>query len=276
VGKDLKGHECGTGIAQRKNGTYYARYVDRFGNKKCIYDRNLKSLKAKLIKAQYEDSEKLNVVDESYTLDEWFEKWLFAYKKSTVREGTLALYKKQYRLYISQKIGMIPISKISKLQVSLLMGDLINSKLSWSTQNAVKILLTDIFDKALSDNLIRSNPAKGVKITKKGSDERRVLTKEEQITFMECSAGTFYHNLFEVAVNSGLRPGELCALTWNDIDLGKKIISVNKTLLYQQNEGDDKKTFHLGETKTESSIRLVPINAYCEKALKSNLSRRRM
>jgi len=268
VGKDLTGKELGNGIVQRKDGLYCARFNDRFGKQKTIYDKNIKSLRAKLIKAQYEDSERLSIVDENYTLDEWFEKWLSAYKKNTVREGTLTLYKKQYRLYVSKIIGMVPISKISKLQVSLLIGDLIKSGVGWSTQNAVKILLTDIFDKALMDNFIRSNPAKGVKIAKKSNDDRRVLTKDEQLEFLECSAGTFYHNLFDVAVNTGLRPGELCALTWDDVDLEKKYISVNKTLLYQKNEGDEQKTFHFGETKTESSVRLVPINIYCEKALK--------
>lgn len=32
MGKNLKGKECGKGICQRKDGQYYARFVDRSGN----------------------------------------------------------------------------------------------------------------------------------------------------------------------------------------------------------------------------------------------------
>lgn len=35
MGKDLKGKEIGAGIVQQPNGTYFARFVDKFGNTKC-------------------------------------------------------------------------------------------------------------------------------------------------------------------------------------------------------------------------------------------------
>ena len=43
MGKDLKGKELGENISQRKDGRYCARYVDRFGKRKSIYDNNLKN-----------------------------------------------------------------------------------------------------------------------------------------------------------------------------------------------------------------------------------------
>ena len=52
--------------------------------------------------------------------------------------------------------------------------------------------------------------------------------------------------MFVVAVNTGLRPGELYALTEEDIDWKNNVIHVNRTLLYQKLEGDECKTFHLG------------------------------
>ena len=94
------------------------------------------------------------------------------------------------------------------------------------------------------------------------------MTNEEQAIFFECAAGTFYHNLFVVAVNTGLRPEELFALTWEDIDFDAMTISVTKTLLYQKLEGDEKKEFHLGDPKTKQSTRKVPINKNCEIASK--------
>ena len=77
-----------------------------------------------------------------------------------------------------------------------------------------------------------------------------------------------------VAVTTGLRQGEICALTWDDINLDKKEISVTKTLLYQKLEGDSKKTFHINPPKTKTSKRKVPINKQCELALKKQFIQR--
>ena len=61
MGKDLKGKELGTGISQRKNGMYQARYVDRFGNRKTIYDKNLRGLKDKLNTGIYDKKKNINI-----------------------------------------------------------------------------------------------------------------------------------------------------------------------------------------------------------------------
>ena len=276
MGKDLKGKELGEGISQRKNGIYCARYHNRFGKRKDLYDKNLKSLKEKLIKARYEDGAELNLVDESVVLDDWFDIWTLTYKKDVVREGTLTTYNRVYRNQIKDVLGRFPISKITKLQVQSLINGMKEKGLSWEMQNTVRILLVDMFNRAMEDSFVRRNPAKGIRIATKEEQDRRVLTKEEQSDFLESSAGTFYHNLFVVAINTGLRPGELYALTWNDIDLAKKIITVSKTLVYQQYLSDDKKTFHLEPPKTTQSHRQVPINSHCEKALKRQYIQKRI
>lgn len=98
------------------------------------------------------------------------------------------------------------------------------------------------------------NPAKRVKIpVVKPEHEVKALSKEDQQVFFQCSSGTFYDNLFRVAVSTGLRPGELSALTEDNLDFSKKEIRVEKTLLYQKLEGDTGKTFHENDPKTFSS-----------------------
>ena len=80
------------GISQRKNGIYQARYVDRFGNRNTIYDKNLRELKNKLNSSIYEDKKKLNVVDEATTLDEWYNKWIDIHKYNVIRINTKRHY----------------------------------------------------------------------------------------------------------------------------------------------------------------------------------------
>ena len=74
-----------------------------------------------------------------------------------------------------------------------------------------------------------------------------------------------------MSVNSGLRPGEICALTENDLDFENRVISVNKTLVYQKLENDTGKTYHFEPPKTLSSKRNVPMTRACEMALKKQI-----
>lgn len=271
MGKDLKGKELGKGLSQRKDGVYSGRYVDRFGNRKTIYKNNLTELKKLLKKAIYEDSCHMNVVDESITLDEWYKKWLDIHKYNTIRPNTRRYYNQIYTQHISPSLGKLRLKDITQLKIKALLNKLDKEGLGFQTQNKVRVLLQDMFDKAMIDDFAIKNPAKGIKVKSAKKKDVRVLSVEEQAEFFECAAGTFYNNLFTVAVSTGLRPGELCALTWDDIDLDNMVIKVTKTLVYQKFEGDNKKVFHLGPPKTESSVRDVPINRQCELALKKQL-----
>ena len=45
MGKDLKGKELGEGITQRSNGTYHARFVDRFGKRQSFSSKDKREVK---------------------------------------------------------------------------------------------------------------------------------------------------------------------------------------------------------------------------------------
>lgn len=273
MGKDLKGKELGKGICQRKvDGKFQARYYDRFGKRQCIYGKTLQEVKIKYAQAISDNERCLNVVDSRTTLDEWFEQWIQIYKKETIRENSIKLYKQIYTKFVSPELGKTKIIEITKLQMQGLINRVKNRGYSWETQNKIRVLLLNLFNSAVEDNFLVRNPAKGVRTASvKPDSERRVLTVEEQAYFFETAAGTFYSNLFTVAVNTGLRPGELFALTEDDIDFEKKQISVDKTLLYEKFEGDERKTYHIGPPKTKDSVRKVPMNNIAETALKRQI-----
>lgn len=267
MGKDLKGKELGNGISQRKDGRYCARYNDRFGKRAYLYSRNLTELKKELNKALYEDANRKNIVNTHITLDEWFDKWINIYKFNTIRANTKRYYEHVYYTHISKSLGKRKISEIKNIEIVAIIKDLHEKGYAYETKNKVRIILRDMFNKAIVDELVIKNPIQGIKL-RKDKNEVRVLSKEEQAEFFECAQGTFYSNLFQVAIATGLRQGELCALTWDDIDLENMEIHVTKTLLYQKLGEDRKKTFHIELPKTLSSTRSVPINRQCEMALK--------
>lgn len=55
MGKSLNGKELGTGISQRKDGVYQARFMNRFGKRQTIYAKTLHEVRQKLRNKQYND-----------------------------------------------------------------------------------------------------------------------------------------------------------------------------------------------------------------------------
>ena len=282
MGKDLNGKELGKGIIQRKDKKYQARFVDRFGKRNTVYGKTLKEVKNNLAYAKAENELQKNIVDKSTTLDEWYRKWMEVYKIPVIRENTKKSYEHIYITKISPYLGKNKISSITKLQMTDLLNKLKDKEYGWETLNKVRVMLVDMFNRALEDDFVIKNPAKGVRLPiNKPKDSYRVLSKDEQEDFLEYTLGTFYHNLFLVAINTGLRPGELFALTEEDLDFENKNIIVNKTLLYEKFEGDTQKEFHIGDPKTYASTRTVPMNNICKNALikqiiQHNIIRNRM
>ena len=267
MGKDLKGKELGHGIIQKKGGRYEARYVDRFGKRISISGMDLKDVKKRYNEALYENEKELNIRSD-IKLDDLYKQWMNIYKYDIIRENTKNHYNQVYNKHISPYIGNFYLKDIRQMDIKKIIKELDKNGYKFETKNKVRILLVDIFNKAIINEYVMKNPAKGMSIKRDEKKDIRVLSVEEQTLFFDCCKGTFYDNFFTTAISTGMRIGELAALRWKDIDWENNLIHVTRTLIYQKFEGDAKKEFHLGNPKTYTSIRDIPINRQCEIALK--------
>lgn len=267
LGKDLKGKELGQGIIQKKNGRYEARYVDRFGKRVSVSGRDLKDVKKRYNEAIYENEKEINI-RRNIKLDDWYEQWMNVYKFDIIRENTKNHYSQVYTKHISPYIGNFYLKDIKQMDIKKILKKLDENGYGFETKNKVRVILIDIFNKAIANDYIRKNPAKGISVKRNNEKDIRVLSQEEQVIFFNCCKGTFYDNFFTTAMSTGMRIGELAALRWNDIDWNENVIRVTRTLIYQKFDGDNKKEFHFGDPKTDTSVRVIPINKQCKIALK--------
>ena len=207
MGKDLNGKDLGHGIIQKKNGRYEARYVDRFGKRRSISGNDLRKVKRDYNEALYENDKEINI-REKITLDQWYDKWMLLYKIGTIKESSRVRYRDTYKKHISPVLGRYYLSEIQQYQIKELIKNMKDNDLGYEMQNQTKILLVDMFDKAMVNEFVRKNPAKGISVKRDEKKEPRVLSVEEQYDFFECSKGTFYDNFFNVAVTTGMRLGD--------------------------------------------------------------------
>ena len=98
------------------------------------------------------------------------------------------------------------------------------------------------------------------------------VLNEDQKGLLERYCFTHYEPIsiaILIALYSGLRIGEICALTWHDIDLNNGIIAVNKTVerLKNKETTDSKTLLMILEPKTHTSKRIVPIPSFLKEYL---------
>ena len=262
MGKSLNGKELGNGISQRKDGLYQARFINRFGKRQTIYAKTLNEVRHKLRTEQYNDEKAINVVDKNMTLNEWFDIWLSTCKKNC-RSSTKGSYITHYKR-IQEELGW---RKLTSLNLIVMQEAFNKLKTDNARKNSKKILV-DMLNKAVDTDLLVKNVAKQINtvIAKEEKKERRVLTIRETELFLEQAKGTFYENLFILALETGLRVGELSALQWEDIDFKKKVIHVKHTLCYFSKNG--KYVFEMHDTKTNNGKRTIPLTAKAINSLK--------
>lgn len=219
MGKSIKGKELGKGITQRKSdGLYQGRFVNRFGKTQTIYASNLNELRKRMREEQYEDEKALNVVTKDVTLDEWYEIWMNTCKKNC-RNSTRESYATHYKR-IQKELGW---RKLTSLNL-IIMQNALNELVSDNARKNTKKIPVDMLEKAIDSDLLTKNVAKQLNtvISKEDKKERRVLTVSEAELFLGEAQSSFYYNLFVLAIETGMRIGELCGVQWKDIDFDKK------------------------------------------------------
>jgi integrase len=101
-----------------------------------------------------------------------------------------------------------------------------------------------------------------IEVLSRGNQKKVMNHIEEHFTFR--SLGVY------ICLSAGMRIGEVCALTWEDIDTDMGIIRVRKTIqrIYLIEEGIKKTELIIDTPKTKNSIRDVPMNKDLLKMLK--------
>lgn len=260
MGKDLKGKELGRGLSQRPDGRYMGR-AQVSGHSIVLYNWKLKDLKQALAIAIDEAKRSTlmpGISGKSITLNDWFEEWYTKYKAPILKDGGSAAYKRKFVNYYGVRIGTKMLADIRQLHVQTAIADMLESGRSSKSIRDATGVLQNCIEAAIANGLMNVNPVVGVVIPKCEKVERRVLSVDEQKIFLDYLSRTssWYEEMYQFMLLSGLRIGEIGGLQWEDIDFVNRFIYVKRTLSYQYDNG--KKTMKLTSPKTENSIRKIP------------------
>lgn len=255
MGKNLKGKECGKGICQRKDGQYYARFVDKRGRRREGYFPSLPEARNWLEDARYADRHDDIFSPSTLTLDSWFNYWIDNIV-CDLSPNTRRNYRERYAQNIQPILVDMVLTDIKPLHCKMVFNSM-EEHYAGSTIRQTYITMGTLLKSAVMNDLILRHPMNGVRFTKpvRAANDVKYLTVEEEQKFLEAAQNS--HNYFQYALilETGLRTGELIGLTWDCIDWDKQTLTVNKTLEYRHKTGE----WRAGPPKTPSSYRTIPL-----------------
>ncbi|KAA5974861.1 MULTISPECIES: site-specific integrase [unclassified Pantoea] len=99
-----------------------------------------------------------------------------------------------------------------------------------TTVNSSISHLKEVLTFAVKNGYISRSPADGIYQMKKDKTNPDPLTRDEFLRLIDAASHQQIRNFWSLAVYTGMRHGELCALAWEDIDLSRGTITVCRNL----------------------------------------------
>ncbi len=205
------------------------------------------------------------LLNENPLLVEWLETWMNEYAVNDLRDTTYESYWQQIREHITPLIGHMKMREIAGTHIQSMYNTLLKPKadgghgLSPATIAKIKNILSGALKQALVNRMINSNPLLAAKAPKIEDPEIRIMSKEEQQKFSAIMPFFNVGTMFAVALATGMRIGELCALEISDVDRVQKIINITKTAGRRRDKHTGVVSIKSGPPKTKHSIRKIPL-----------------
>lgn len=188
------------------------------------------------------------------TVSEYLDRWLR--EADTAKQRTRTFNAWAIGKYVVPYIGSIKLSKLSGMEIKGLYYKLSGIGLASSTIRRINAILSVAFGQAVEWKLLSHNPAKGTKLAKDYGKKKQVFGPNEARRFLEQALMDRYSALWQLALETGMRPGEYLGLKWSDIDFTNGTILVHQSLVWHKNG-----QWELASPKTETSNRQIILSS---------------
>ena len=217
------------------------------------------------------------------TLGEWLIKWYNAHSL-LIKYSTRDEYKRYIEKRIAPALGKIRLKYLTKDDIQKFYEGLIKQGrldekggLSPKTIRNIHNMLHAALDSAVNENYIDRNVSENTTLPRQMKKEMQFLNLDDERKLSEVSKGERLGIGVLIAIHTGLRIGEIMALTWDEVDMKKHVISVKKTMRRINNPDPEKscsKTIIIeDEPKTAKSCRNIPVDdvlyPYLEKMMET-------
>lgn len=162
---------------------------------------------------------------------DWLNEWLKWYVKPATKFRTHKKYKRQIEIHILPALGEYELHELTATVLQRFTVDLSEKGLSANTVNGIISVLKSSLKRAVTLGITKKEYTDCIVRPKQREKQVECFSKDEQRKIEQYIYEKKKTKLFGIllCLYTGLRIGELLALTWNDIDLQKGLISVSKS-----------------------------------------------
>ena len=245
-------------MPKKQNKQYQYRYRETYKDVKIDIKAASQSELISKVNKRKEQIDK-QFVDNGTQLRDYVDRYLVSYKKNRVSPETFAYYQTLGNKIIDG-IGNRRVSKIKPIEVQAFINGLVGYKDSYIKK--IYQLTCNIFRNAYEDGLITFDYSRKIELPKGHTTSTgRSLTDKERKALLQILPGHRGELFCKIMLYCGLRPGEVIALQWKDVDFNNKTISVNKSA---------KRNGAVGDPKSKAAVRTIPIPEHLVPLLKAN------
>ena len=189
------------------------------------------------------------------TVEAWLNTWLNEYCRN-VKLRTLDKYRSVVRIHLIPAIGKIKLSELNKIQVQCACNRLGEGRrrISAKTVQDIHGILHRALQQAVEVELIEKNPSDNCRLPRIEKNEIKPMDKCQIRIFMKEVQESRFGGVYIFALLTGLRMGEVLALSWDCVDFEKSTLRIFRQL-HQVKGG------YVYGTLKNSKPRYVPVPA---------------
>jgi integrase len=257
-------------IYQRPDGLWAAQITLLDGKRKTKYGKTQREVKEWLLEKRKELAGGLLIDDKNVTAGEFLDKWLDIVSPR-LRPATLATHETIIRVHIKPALENLRLSQITPAHLQTLYSQKLKDGLSRRTVKYIHTIIHQMLDQALKWGLVARNVSEAVDAPTPDKKQVEPLTRDEVKRLLEVLKGDRLYAFYVVALATGLRRGELLALTWDNVDLDNDVVYVRKTLQSIRGQG-----LVIGEPKSEKSRRPVVLPDFAHAVLTDHKAKQKV
>lgn len=251
---------------ERNGIKYFRKYATLGGQRKMIYAESEKAWNQKVEELKRLDN--FGIVQTKDTLGQAMDMWVYTLMvgRHDIRKTTVSIYETVYRNKIKDHpIMRLPLGEVKTIHIQTFINEMVNQGSSYHAINQGKKVLNMFFKYAVSEGYVLRNPCANTSMPKyEPPGDIEIFSDEEIKLIIGNIRGSHYWFMYLLAFATGMRMGELMALTYEDFKDGK--VTVNKSLIVSrrpQKGADGVKIecpIEIGPPKTDSSYRDIPVS----------------
>jgi integrase len=147
-----------------------------------------------------------------------------------VRPTTLQDYESQVRNHVLPELANARVQALTTPALQRYYDGMLAAGKGKRTAQVAVQRLSSALGHAVHMQYVQYNAAVGVRMARPDHREMQVWTPEQAARFLELARVHMYHPLWDLALSTGMRRGELLGLRWEDVDFERALLSVRRTI----------------------------------------------